>query len=80
MLRTQLCENQHETNHNNKSARNNGMSNQPPAQTRISIANDSDRDSIYALRHEVYAEELHQHPMTHNGRLSDSPFCISSER
>jgi histidinol-phosphate/aromatic aminotransferase/cobyric acid decarboxylase-like protein/GNAT superfamily N-acetyltransferase len=70
MLRTQLSENQHETNLKRKSARRNGMSH--PPQTRISIACDSDRDSIYALRHEVYAEELHQHPATHNRMLSDS--------
>ena len=72
MLRTPLCENQHETNHNNKSARYKSTSNQLPPQTRISVAHDSDRDSIYALRHEVYAEELHQHPTTHNRILSDS--------
>src|ERR1700721_1520770 len=60
MLRTRLRENQHETN-----------SNQLPPQTRISLAHDSDRDSIYALRHQVYAEELHQHPATHNGMLGD---------
>jgi histidinol-phosphate/aromatic aminotransferase/cobyric acid decarboxylase-like protein/GNAT superfamily N-acetyltransferase len=72
VLRTQLCENKNETNKNNKSARYNGVLNQFPSKTRISIAYDSDRDSIYALRHEVYAEELHQHPMTHNGMLSDS--------
>jgi hypothetical protein len=57
MLGTQLSENQHGTNHNNKSARYKGQSNQLPPQIRISIAQDSDRDSIYALRHEVYAEE-----------------------
>jgi histidinol-phosphate/aromatic aminotransferase/cobyric acid decarboxylase-like protein/GNAT superfamily N-acetyltransferase len=72
MLRTQLCENQHETNHKHKSVTSNGMSNQRPPQTRISIAYDSDRDSIYALRHEVYAEELHQHPATHDRTLRDS--------
>src|ERR1700690_1209746 len=48
------------------------MSNQRPPRARISIAYDSDRDSIYALRHEVYAEELHQHPTTHKCMLSDS--------
>src|ERR1035438_2383890 len=72
MLRTQLCENQHETNHKHKSASYNGMSNQLPPRARISIAYDSDRDSIYALRHEVYAEELHQHPTTYDRMLSDS--------
>src|SRR5271170_7889940 len=72
MLRTQLRENQHETKNKHKSARYNGISNQLPPQTRISLAYDSDRDSIYALRHEVYAEELHQHPTTHNRMLSDS--------
>ncbi len=72
MLRTPLCENQPETNNNNESARCNGLSNQLPSKTRISIAYDFDRESIYALRHEVYAEELHQHSITHNGMLSDS--------
>jgi len=66
MLGSQICEHLHETD------RNNGMSNQLPTQTRISIADDSDKESIYALRHEVYAEELRQHSMTRNGMLSDS--------
>ena len=47
------------------------MSHQLSPQTRISIAYDSDRDSIYALRHQVYAEELHQHTTTHDRMLSD---------
>jgi histidinol-phosphate/aromatic aminotransferase/cobyric acid decarboxylase-like protein/GNAT superfamily N-acetyltransferase len=63
MLRTQLCE---------KYASYDGMSNHLPPQTRISLAYDFDRDSIYSLRHEVYAEELHQHPATHDRKLSDS--------
>jgi hypothetical protein len=50
MLRTPLGENQRETNDQHKSPSYNGMSNQLPPQTRISIAYDSDRDSIYALR------------------------------
>lgn len=72
MLRTQLCENQREINRNHKSARYKANSNQVSPKTRISIACDSDRDSIYALRHEVYAEELHQHPAAHDRILSDS--------
>ena len=72
MLRTQLQENPHETKHNDKSAMYKCVSNQLSPQTWIAIARDSDRDSIYALRHEVYAEELHQHPTTCNRMLSDS--------
>jgi histidinol-phosphate/aromatic aminotransferase/cobyric acid decarboxylase-like protein/GNAT superfamily N-acetyltransferase len=56
---------------NRKTARYKGMSNQLQHKARISIADDSDRDSIYALRHEVYAEELHQHTTTHDRMLSD---------
>jgi histidinol-phosphate/aromatic aminotransferase/cobyric acid decarboxylase-like protein/GNAT superfamily N-acetyltransferase len=48
------------------------MSNQSPPKARISVADDSDRDSIYALRHRVYAEDLHQHTTTHDRMLSDS--------
>ena len=47
------------------------MSNQLPRNARISVADDSDRDSIYVLRHQVYAEELHQHTTTHDRMLSD---------
>ena len=65
-------ENQDETNCSNRSERQKGMSNQIPPQTRISIACDSDRDSIYAMRHEVYAEELHQHSTTLDHMLRDS--------
>jgi histidinol-phosphate/aromatic aminotransferase/cobyric acid decarboxylase-like protein/GNAT superfamily N-acetyltransferase len=72
MPRTPLCENQHQTNQSSQSARYKGKSKQLPSQTRVSIASDSDRDSIYALRHQVYAEELHQHGATHNRMLSDS--------
>jgi histidinol-phosphate/aromatic aminotransferase/cobyric acid decarboxylase-like protein/GNAT superfamily N-acetyltransferase len=49
-----------------------GRSTQIPTKARISVADDSDRDSIYALRHEVYAEELHQHTATRDRMLSDS--------
>jgi len=54
-----------------QTARYEGMSNQLPQKARISLADESDRSSIYALRHEVYAEELHQHMMTHDRMLSD---------
>jgi histidinol-phosphate/aromatic aminotransferase/cobyric acid decarboxylase-like protein/ribosomal protein S18 acetylase RimI-like enzyme len=37
----------------------------------ISIADERDRETIYALRHEVYAQELHQHPENDSGRLTD---------
>jgi len=52
--------------------RQKGVSSRLSPQARISIASDSDRNSIYALRHEVYAEELHQHSTTHNRMLTDS--------
>jgi histidinol-phosphate/aromatic aminotransferase/cobyric acid decarboxylase-like protein len=38
----------------------------------ITVANDEDRDTIYRLRHAVYASELAQHPENAAGRLSDS--------
>jgi histidinol-phosphate/aromatic aminotransferase/cobyric acid decarboxylase-like protein/N-acyl-L-homoserine lactone synthetase len=38
---------------------------------RISVASEADRESIYRLRHEVYAGELGQHPANAQGRLSD---------
>ena len=39
---------------------------------RCRLATDDDRDAIYALRHEVYARELRQHPENAQERLSDS--------
>ena len=48
------------------------MSNQLSSRARISIAYDSDRNSIYKLRHQVYAEELRQHETTDDQKLSDS--------
>ena len=72
MPRTGSRKCQLEENSHDKNVRLKGMSNQPLSQARISISSDSDRDSIYALRHAVYAQELHQHATTQNGRLSDS--------
>jgi histidinol-phosphate/aromatic aminotransferase/cobyric acid decarboxylase-like protein/ribosomal protein S18 acetylase RimI-like enzyme len=37
----------------------------------IAVANGADRDSIYRLRHTVYAEELAQHPINSTELLSD---------
>jgi hypothetical protein len=72
MLGIEISENQRETDRECERAARNSISNPLPPQTRISVACDSDRDSIYALRHEVYAEELRQHPTASNRMLSDS--------
>ena len=37
----------------------------------LSLADERDRASIYAIRHQVYAEELRQHPENADGRLTD---------
>src|ERR1700734_1220569 len=71
VLRIQVCEDHQVANHD-MSSRCHGFSSEFPPKTRISIADDSDRESIYGLRHQVYAEELRQHRMTQNGMLSDS--------
>jgi histidinol-phosphate/aromatic aminotransferase/cobyric acid decarboxylase-like protein len=39
--------------------------------TRISMATAADRPAIYAMRHDVYAVELGQHPQNAEGMLSD---------
>jgi histidinol-phosphate/aromatic aminotransferase/cobyric acid decarboxylase-like protein len=39
--------------------------------TRISMATGADRPAIYAMRHDVYAVELGQHPRNAEGMLSD---------
>ncbi len=36
------------------------------------MATESDRDTVYRLRHDVYGCELHQHAVNHAERLSDS--------
>ena len=38
----------------------------------IRLAGDAERHAIYALRHDVYACELHQHPTNERGRLTDA--------
>lgn len=43
-----------------------------PPQISIRVANESDRQEIYRLRHEVYARELGQHAVNAQGRLTDS--------
>jgi histidinol-phosphate/aromatic aminotransferase/cobyric acid decarboxylase-like protein len=40
--------------------------------TRISMATPVDRPAIYAMRHDVYAVELGQHPQNTEGMLSDA--------
>lgn len=41
------------------------------AKTIFKTANDQDREIIYHLRHEIYAEELHQYPSTETYQLQD---------
>ncbi len=72
MLKTQPRELQHSIDFDEEWARFNGTPSRLHSPARISLASDSDRDGIYLLRHAVYAEELHQHAATQNGRLSDS--------
>lgn len=45
-----------------------------PADTRINltVASAADREQIYCLRHQIYADELHQHPANTHGRLTDA--------
>ena len=38
----------------------------------LSLATPSDREEIYRLRHNIYAQELRQHPANTAGRLTDS--------
>lgn len=38
----------------------------------LELADDRDRESIYAIRHQVYARELGQHAENADGRLSDA--------
>jgi len=51
------------------SAKNNGNK---AERLRIRPAREADRDRIYELRHRVYAEELGQHPVNAEARLTDS--------
>ena len=39
---------------------------------RISLATEQEREAIYRLRHDVYAQELHQHAENTQGRLTDA--------
>lgn len=43
-----------------------------PMRIALSLADDRDRESIYAIRHQVYARELRQHPENTAGLLSDT--------
>jgi histidinol-phosphate/aromatic aminotransferase/cobyric acid decarboxylase-like protein/N-acyl-L-homoserine lactone synthetase len=38
----------------------------------VSVADNRDRETIYAIRHQVYAEELGQHPRNATGQLVDA--------
>ncbi|MBI1372680.1 MAG: aminotransferase class I/II-fold pyridoxal phosphate-dependent enzyme [Phycisphaera sp.] len=38
----------------------------------VAIADEAQRETIYQMRHDVYAEELSQHAVNERGRLSDS--------
>jgi histidinol-phosphate/aromatic aminotransferase/cobyric acid decarboxylase-like protein len=38
----------------------------------LSLADDADRQAIYAIRHRVYSDELHQHPANRDGLLRDA--------
>ena len=38
----------------------------------IALADGKDREEIYRIRHDVYAQELQQHPPSASTRLSDS--------
>ena len=42
-----------------------------PITIAVSLADERDRATIYAIRHQVYAEELKQHPENVSGLLSD---------
>lgn len=42
------------------------------SQVCVSIASESDRHEIYAIRHRVYAQELQQHQTNSSGRLRDN--------
>ena len=46
----------------------------PPAaaNVRVGLANATERDRIYGMRHQVYARELGQHPLNDVERLTDS--------
>lgn len=46
------------------------MQAQPPIS--LCVADERDRECIYALRHQVYARELGQHMENEAGRLSDA--------
>ena len=42
-----------------------------PTRIVITLADERDRESIYAIRHQVYASELGQHAENEVGRLTD---------
>src|SRR5947207_3525620 len=47
------------------------MRDAPATRIALSLADERDRESIYAIRHQVYAHELKQHPQNLAGRLTD---------
>ena len=44
----------------------------PPGRLRLQVATPRQREMIYQLRHEIYAQELGQHPLNPRGRLTDA--------
>ncbi len=42
-----------------------------PSKITLSTASEADRQSIYSIRHAIYAKELHQHPTNLSGQLRD---------
>src|SRR4051812_44595685 len=42
-----------------------------PLKISLALAEERDRESLYAIRHQVYAHELGQHAENEEGRLSD---------
>ena len=54
-----------------RSARTRGLF-PPPGRLRLQVATPRQREMIYQLRHEVYAQELGQHPLNSYSRLTDA--------
>ena len=44
----------------------------PSTKIVLSLADERDREAIYSIRHQVYAQELKQHPPNGQGRLTDT--------
>lgn len=52
------------------------MKTQPPIS--LSLADERDRERIYAIRHQVYARELGQHAENDEGRLTDALDAVNA--